>query len=274
MHSYQRTQFWQGHIVECGISTRNDGNMCFYQANGIGVIENRKHYFEKTGIDTQFIFMPDVVHGNEIIEITNKDLSKGVYDVNEAAKVDGVISSIPGSTLAVDTGDCPVILISDTQGLMIGLIHAGWQSLDKGIIKRMLGNICNKIEPCNILVVIGVGICKGCYSFPDDSNHPLINNPSWNTYKQHKSNNTIAIDLYSYIYDQLVSLGVPENNLSLLENNSCTCHTMDNEGKPKYFSHRRAMNESSDSAKEEGRFITWIHLPIHLRNNLNADKAK
>lgn len=259
---YQKIPFWENHRVECGMSTRHDGNMCFYQADGKGVIQNRKRYFEKTGIDPQFTFMPDVVHSNEILEITQEDLGKGVYDPREAPKVDGVISFIPGSTLAVDPGDCPIILISDTQGSMIGLVHAGWKSLDKGIIKKIIDRIGNTLNPHNILVVLGVGICKDCYNFADNSNHPLIHNSAWNAYKQHTSNNTIAIDLYGYIHRELTRLKIPKNNITLLEHNTCTYHTMDDEGKPKYFSHRRAMNDSLDSAKNEGRFMTWIRLPI------------
>lgn len=255
-----KLKFSEDFPAEYGISDRNDGSMCFYQANGRNVVENRQHFFKKVGINSDLTFMPDVIHGNEVIEINESDLGKGVYDAKHAAKVDGVISFISGSTLAVDTGDCPVILFSNKEGTMIGLVHAGWKSLDQGVIENIFATIGKRVAPTDILIVLGIGICKECYRFPLNLEHPMLNSPLWDPYKIYQLDDTVSIDLYGFITDRLKKAGVPGKNITSMAK-ACSFHTKNNEGQPVLFSHRRASIEGQENAKNEGRFITFVHLP-------------
>lgn len=259
-HKFGKIGPSEGSQVKYGISDRNDGNMCFVRAEGKGVEENRARYFKKAGINPDRVFVPDVIHSNEVIEIDTTDLGNGVYKTQNAAKVDGVISFIPNSTLALDSGDCPIILLFDPEKNMIGLVHAGWRSLEQGIIENMFAKISGRVMIKRVSILLGIGICKECYNFPMNINHPLFSNPTWNPYIHHHPNATKSIDLYEFILDRLKQGGIPKENISSFPE-ICSFHTKDKEGNPLYFSHRRALKKDEESAKNEGRFITFIHLP-------------
>lgn len=246
--------------VRCGVSDRNNKNMCFFQDGGTDVVQNRTLFFEQAGIDPQRTVMPDVVHGSDVTVISEDDLGKGVFNLQGALKVDGLISYIPNSTLAVDTGDCPVLLFSDKNGKISGLAHAGWKSLDGGIIRNILKKINERTPLDQIDVTLGVGICSACYRFPENSQHPLINNPNWQKYQTSHPDKTIGFDFNGYIKDQLEEFGIPTENITL-NNGVCSCHSIDESGQNVFYSHRRASKEGADVSKKEGRFLTFIQLP-------------
>ncbi len=245
--------------AQFGISDRHDGNMCFSQDEGRDVTENRERFFKKVGLDPRRTVMPDIVHGNEVAIVSESDLGSGVAGREQGLTVDGLISYTPDTTLAVDTGDCPVILFSDTEETMIGLAHAGWKSLDGGIIKNMIDKIKTKTPLEKISVALGVGICQDCYRFPEQNPHPLLSKPNWEPYRKKYPDGTVGINLNSYIRDQLEQAGLKPEQVKLQEQ-ACSYHSKDAEEQPKFFSHRRASQQSAEAAKQEGRFITFIHL--------------
>lgn len=234
--------------------------MGFYQDGGRGVVENRRRFFEKAGIDPKRTVMPDIVHGNEVAVITGDDLGKDVLDLKHALQVDGLVSYVQDSTLAMDTGDCPVILFSSKDGSMIGLAHAGWRSLDGGIVGRMVQKIKEKTPSDAIEVTIGVGICPECYRFPKDMDHPLLTKPEWQAYRVSNPDGTVGIDLDAYIKEHLTRAGVRAEHIHTGED-VCTSHSQDPRGQPRFYSHRRASKQGEDQAQREGRFITFVHLP-------------
>lgn len=242
-----------------GVSHKEDGNMCFRQGQAMDVVKNRKRFFKKAGIDSDRTVVPDIVHGSDVKVVAENDLGKGVFDAQLALKVDGVISYIPDSILAVDTADCPVILFSNQKRNMIALAHAGWKSLDGGIIQNIVNKIQEKTSLDQVSLQVGVSICADCYNFPANADHPLLTNPNWKTYRTTNQDGSISIDLIAFIQDKLKQEGIRSENIKIQED--CNCHARDAKGQNLYYSHRRASRESEDSAKKEGRFLTFIHLP-------------
>jgi copper oxidase (laccase) domain-containing protein len=143
---------------------------------------------------------------------------------------------------------------------MIGLVHAGWKSLELGIIENLFATIDKRIAPTDISIVLGIGICKNCYRFPLNSDHPLIHNPAWNFYKMHYPDGYVGIDLYGFILDRLKQAGIPKTNISLSQE-ICSFHTKNLEGHSTFFSHRRASINGNEQAQKEGRFVVFVRLP-------------
>lgn len=77
--------------------------------------------------------------------------------------VDGHVSTVPGTALAVTIADCTPILIGHPRGA-IGALHAGWRGTAAGILDvglDLLSSLGFPAEEC--AVYLGPAICGPCY---------------------------------------------------------------------------------------------------------------
>ena len=78
------------------------------------VVDNRKKFFEKCGIDPSRLVNLKAVHGNKIFLAGKNDLGKGALDDDtRIAGVDGLLSKLSNSYLMVTGADCFPILFYD-----------------------------------------------------------------------------------------------------------------------------------------------------------------
>ena len=82
-----------------------------------------------------------------------------VLSIGESGKhvCDGIFTANTDLVLVVKTADCLPLIFFSAKNKMIGVVHMGWRSAEKGI----LGNI--DIDLKDFIVVAGPGLRKCCY---------------------------------------------------------------------------------------------------------------
>jgi hypothetical protein len=196
------------------------------------------------------------VHGNTVLSIEEQDIKKfsrksGLCDA------DGIFTSLKNYLLCIKTADCIPLLFYDKISETIGAIHCGWRGTYNDILinaKNMLAGYYN-LNLENIIVVIGPGICKNCYTVKEDLYQKFINiNINYKNYFKARQINTknynyitekfeeYLFDLKGLISDILLTLGFRKENIYNI--NLCN-YENDN-----YFSYRKN--------KTDSRFVSFI----------------
>lgn len=195
-------------------SKASDGNMSFAQGDAKEVLKNRQRFFSKLIIDITSIAEVKQVHDNEVILVGDANVKN--------IEADSLMTNKPEVYLMIKIADCIPIAIYDPKNKAIGLIHAGWQGLDKGVIQNIIDSMSRNFgsKPEDLAVQFGpsIGPCH------------------------YKTN------LWTLAQNQLEKLGILEKNID--NPRLCTYESKD------YFSHRRAENKGED----DFRFVTILGL--------------
>ena len=158
------------------------------------------------------------IHSDNVLFITKPKLYKNI---------DGLITHIDTKIiLKIQTADCIPIFIIDEVSKLIGLIHSGWKGTKKGIIVNAIKIFFQKgSKSNNIKVYLGTSIKSCCYEVKSDVANFF--NKDYKKYRQEK----IYLDLTKKVKDDLLSLGINNNNISISK--VCTF------GNKEYCSYRR-----------------------------------
>jgi YfiH family protein len=78
---------------------------------------------------------------------------------------DGLITSMPGILLAIQTADCLPVILVDVKHRAVGGFHAGWRGTVKRIVEKGVGEMRRHFGtlPKDIQAAIGPGIHACCY---------------------------------------------------------------------------------------------------------------
>ncbi|MCL5673571.1 MAG: peptidoglycan editing factor PgeF [Deltaproteobacteria bacterium] len=213
-------------------------NYCIKNANDINIAELNQ------------------VHGNTVLSIEEQGIKK-FSEKRELCDADGIFTSLKNYLLCIKTADCIPLLFYDKISETIGAIHCGWRGTYNGILtnaKNMLADYYN-LNLENIIVIIGPGICKNCYTVKEDLYEKFINiNINYKNYFKARQINTknynyisekfeeYLFDLKGLISDILLTLGFRKENIYNI--NLCN---YENEN---YFSYRKN--------KTDSRFVSFI----------------
>ena len=214
-----------------GFSTKQDGNMKIY----LGAVhvadnesqknkENRKKFLEKAGLKNDNLVLAGLVHGNRIVTVTDKDKGKII------SECDGFATNVTDVVLGVTAADCLPIFFWNKQGTVVGIVHAGWRGVQKGIASEMINIFVNKYDCLvkDIKVEIGPHI-KDCHF---EIQADVVNNFADYPDCFEEKNKIKTLSLEKVIKKQLLSAGVESKNIQ--DAKDCTfCET------DKYFSYRR-----------------------------------
>lgn len=131
-------------------STTADGNMSLMHGDPREVLENRKKFFKKNGI--QNIAEITQVHGNRVV-VADKTTDPEI-------EADGLITNRQGLYLMIKLADCMAIGFYDRKQKAIGLAHAGSKGLERRIIKTTIDKLIKefKINPKDLTVKISPSI--------------------------------------------------------------------------------------------------------------------
>lgn len=197
------------------------------------VAQNRLALLNSLNIDANWTAYADQVHSNRIRFVTEG----GIYP-----STDGLVTKIPGLTLAIQVADCAAVLIWDSQNKVIAALHAGWRGAISDIvpngIKKMkehgaeLSNMRAFVSPCISAKNFEVGM-EVAEQFPDQ----FVNYTDFE--KPH-------VDLKSFIRNQLTEQGISGNGIEIRE--ECTIEGADN-----FYSYRR-------EGKDCGRMLALIQI--------------
>ena len=186
--------------------------------NPKNVKENRKLLKNHLSIPFNPIFM------KQIHSSTVRKVSKPTDNIVG----DSCYTDIKGLPLAVLSADCLPLLLTNSLGTKIGVIHAGWRGLASGIIEKFVNKFTK--DPKDIIVWIGPSITPENYIVREDVFNKLTNISS-DCFAKTKLDGQWHVDLKCIAKFILKSLGV--KNIFL--ENICT-----HENTNLYYSYRRS----------------------------------
>lgn len=231
---YQSSLLQSYHSLIHAFSTRDGGvssggfrslNLGFSVADaGANVAENRRRFYATLGISAQNIAEGRQVHSANVAVVAEP----GIY-----ADTDALVTGTDEIILAIKTADCIPLLLYDPVQAVVGLVHAGWRGVQRGIIpaalRRMQTDFDCKAADC--IAVIGPGAQKCCYEIQADvasGFSPAI---------VEKREGKMYLDLASGIANQLTDWGIYPQNIDKLS--LCTICNED-----KFYSYRRDADRS------------------------------
>ena len=133
------------------------------------VRENYRRFCAAIGADMGNIVCASQVHGDTVRTVTAADLGIGL-DEPEPWQADGLVTDIPGVTLAVYSADCLPILLYDPVRRVVGAVHAGWRGTALGIAARAAEAMIRNFgcRPGDLMAAIGPGISLCCFETHGD----------------------------------------------------------------------------------------------------------
>jgi YfiH family protein len=163
------------------------------------------------------------VHSDRVL-IANGD-SAGLIGEGDA-----LITSQPGTLVAIRTADCLPILIADPGQRVVAAIHAGWRGTIANISSDAIEILASQFgsHRADLIVVIGPGIGECCFEVgPEVASQFGTIFPERNDLEGRAN-----IHLASANLRQLAKAGVPAQQITVVE--ECTCC-----GSERYHSFRR-----------------------------------
>ena len=129
------------------------------------VRENYRRIAEALGFEPKRLVTTFQTHTANVRIVTEEDAGKGYDRDREYVDVDGLVTDVPGLTLACFGADCMMLLAADPVRRVVGCAHSGW----RGTVADIGGNLIRTMQrhygsdPKDILTVIGPSICSDCY---------------------------------------------------------------------------------------------------------------
>ena len=140
------------------------------------------------------------VHGTAVI-----DAAQATPDT----EADAAVARGPGSVCAVMTADCLPVLLSDRSGKTVGIAHAGWRGLARGVVENLVEAM--DVPPRDIVAYIGPGIGARRYEVGEDVRAAFVGrDPAAAGSFAPSQNGTYFADLHDLAQRRLAAAGVTE----------------------------------------------------------------
>ena len=130
------------------------------------VIQNRRLLAEAvTGNPSTPLAPLRQFHSNLIVIADREDAAR-----ERPRKADGVISTIAGLLVGIQTADCIPVLVADRRQRIVGAFHAGWRGTVKRIVELGVGRMRLEFgsRPEDLVAAIGPGNSQCCYSVGEE----------------------------------------------------------------------------------------------------------
>lgn len=104
-------------------------------------------------------------HTTNIRRVTARDKGNGIAYPDAYQDVDGLITNVPGITLACYGADCVPLLFADPRRHAVGVAHSGWRGTAGDMAGKMVRQMGMEYgtDPADLRVAIGPSICQSCY---------------------------------------------------------------------------------------------------------------
>jgi len=198
------------------------------------VLQNRDKAVKAAKLGPYSPVLGQQVHGTRIAIVDQRDAGKGWHHPNSARpRTDGLITATRGLPLAVAVADCLPILFVDEQARAVGVVHAGWRGLLRGILSQAVLKFRQELGISAERLWVAVGPAIGPEAF-------IVRGEVLARLRRHypeavrkgTAPDCAGFDLGRAAGVQLISQGIRKNQLIIIRD--CTA------GHPrKYFSHRR-----------------------------------
>lgn len=188
------------------------------------------------GFSTDSLVLSCQTHTANVRIVTKEDRGKGFLRPRDYTDVDGLITNVPGLTLATFYADCVPLFFVDPVHRAIGLAHSGWrgtvQKIGKVTVEKMTK--AYGTDPKDVLAAIGPSICQSCYEVSEEvvaQFRAVFEKKLWPELFYEKENGKYQLDLWRANERILEEAGILREHSSTT--NVCTCCN------PEYlFSHR------------------------------------
>lgn len=241
---YTIKSFEDTNLVKHGFSTRLGGesrgdldslNLGIHKNDSVAnILSNYKTFTNSLEIDLENLVLTDQVHKDKVMEVDAYDRGKGIVKKTDIRDTDGFITNKSRVALVTFHADCVPVFYLDPTTKAIGLVHAGWKGTVEKIGRKTLEKMIKSYgtDPSEVLIGIGPSIGQCCFEvgkevieIVDDSFEKS------NKYYYKKDNDKYMLDLWELNRDQLIEMGVKEENITV--SNICTKCNNDI-----FFSHR------------------------------------
>ena len=220
-------------IVDGGSSAENyhNFNLALHVGdNQVSVHANRKLLLERYNLPSE----------PRWIKQTHSNICDRVENSNVVVKADASYTNQRGVVCAVLTADCLPVFVSDKQGSVVGIAHAGWRGIVGGVIESLLK--ATNVNGKDLVVHLGPAISVSAYQVGAEVRDQYIDKNRSFASCFEGSTEKIYLDLYKAAKVVLAESGV----VSVSGGQHCT-YREDKE----FFSYRR-------DGKKSGRMVNLI----------------
>lgn len=133
-------------------STKEDGSMKGFNENK----DVLKSYLEKINILPDTVILMQQMHGNKVSFVNHDG-----YQVIK--NTDGLYTNKKNKFLGIRTADCLPIILYDEKKEIIGVVHAGYRGILKGVIENEINALKKLGADSSLNVIIGPSIGSCCY---------------------------------------------------------------------------------------------------------------
>ncbi|MDE5811445.1 MAG: peptidoglycan editing factor PgeF [Muribaculaceae bacterium] len=153
---------------------------------------------------------------------------------------DAVITRVPGLVIGVLTADCVPMVVYAPDIRAVAAIHAGWRGTLNGIIDNVVDKLAEMgADPKQMKVAFGPSISRESYEVDFDLAQKFAEAGFGDcVYYLDEKNGKPHIDLQQVNTIRFTRRGVRGDNIA--KHVGCTFASVDADGKPLYFSHRRS----------------------------------
>ena len=203
-----------------GFSTRLGGvsdfpenslNLAGYDEDAAENIEENRRRFLSVFEENYKLASAWQVHGNDVKMVKNLQDAE-----NSDEKFDALISNLPNILVGVKTADCVPVLIGDTKTKSYAAVHAGWRGTVESIVLKSIEKMRREFgtKPENLICAVGAAASGKNYEIGQDVIDAFEKNfpDSENLFTETRKNHAL-IDLHSANKEQLINIGVSEENI-------------------------------------------------------------
>ena len=206
------------------------------------VLNNLKIVCKKINCSSKNLILLNQIHSSKFYFINKNYKSK-----KKKLNGDALITNVKKIALGVLVADCVPILIYDKNLKIISAIHAGWKSVYKEIIKKVVKFLIKKgSNTKNLVAVIGPSISEKSYEVQKDFKDKFLKKDKQSKFFFKIRKNKTYFGLNKYVYYHLKKLGI--KNLEIIKKNTF-------DPKNNFFSARRSIQNKEN---DYGRNISVI----------------
>ena len=206
------------------------------------VLNNLKIVCKKINCSSKNLILLNQIHSSKFYFI-NKNYKFKKKKLNG----DALITNVKKIALGVLVADCVPVLIYDKNLKIISVIHAGWKSVYKEIIKKVVKFLIKKgSNTKNLVAVIGPSISEKSYEVQKDFKDKFLKKDKQSKFFFKIRKNKTYFGLNKYVYYHLKKLGI--KNLEIIKKNTF-------DPKNNFFSARRSIQNKEN---DYGRNISVI----------------
>ena len=97
---------------------------------------------------------------------THSTICINAASIESVVEADASFTSKPGVVCGILTADCLPVFVSNKDGTMVGIAHAGWKGLLSGVIESLIRSF--DCKACDLLIHLGPAISVNCFEVGEE----------------------------------------------------------------------------------------------------------